>query len=83
MPLNLWCYLQTRVCQISTILPIFWLFLDILGFEPLKEQLRREPRPFPVLKINPAVKDIDSFSYDDFTVEDYVPHKTIKMKMSV
>ena len=51
--------------------------------EPLKEQLRREPRPFPVLKINPAVKDIDSFSYDDFTVEDYVPHKTIKMKMSV
>jgi len=51
--------------------------------DALKEQLQREPRPFPKLKINPAKTDIDSFVYADFTVEDYKPHKKIEMKMAV
>jgi len=51
--------------------------------EPLREQLKRTPRKFPVLKINPNKMDIDSFEYKDFKVVGYEPHKTIKMKMAV
>eukprot|EP00947_MAST-08B_sp_MAST-8B-sp1_P002349 g2349.t1 len=51
--------------------------------DPLKEQLLREPRPFPTLKIKRDVADIDGFTYEDFEVEGYKPHKSIKMKMSV
>jgi dihydrofolate reductase/thymidylate synthase len=51
--------------------------------EPLREQLEREPREFPKLKINPNKTDIDSFTYEDFTLEDYQPHKAIKMEMAV
>ena len=39
--------------------------------EPLKEQLQREPRPFPTLEINPGVKDIDDFKFEDFTITGY------------
>jgi len=51
--------------------------------EPLREQLVRKPRSFPKLRINPDVKGIDDFTYDDFTLEGYKPHKAIKMKMAV
>ena len=51
--------------------------------EPLEEQLKNEPRPFPTLRVNPDVKEIDQFTMDDFTLEGYAPHKTIKMKMAV
>jgi len=51
--------------------------------EPLQEQLKRTPKQFPILRINPNKKDIDSFEYADFKIEGYKPHKTIKMKMAV
>ncbi len=51
--------------------------------DALKEQLKRAPRRFPKLVINPAKKDIDSFVYEDFTIEGYQPHDTLKMKMAV
>jgi len=51
--------------------------------EPLKEQLKRTPKKFPTLRINPNKKDVDSFEYKDFKIEGYAPHKTIKMKMAV
>lgn len=35
------------------------------------------------LRINPAKRDIDSFVYEDFTIEGYEPYETIKMKMAV
>ena len=38
-------------------------------FDQVKEQLTREPRDFPVMKINPKVKDLFSFMYEDFTLE--------------
>lgn len=51
--------------------------------EPLKEQLNREPRPFPKFRIKRTVEDIDQFSPDDFELIDYNPHPTIKMEMAV
>ncbi|KAG2489029.1 hypothetical protein HYH03_012467 [Edaphochlamys debaryana] len=51
--------------------------------EPLREQLKNAPRHFPTLKINPAKTDIDSFTFDDFELEGYNPHKAIKMQMAV
>src|SRR3989338_3824477 len=41
--------------------------------EQVKEQLTRTPRPLPTLKINPEVKDIFAFKYEDFVLEGYDP----------
>jgi thymidylate synthase len=46
-------------------------------------QLSREPRPLPVMKINPEVKDIFGFQFEDFTLESYDPHPTIKAAIAV
>jgi thymidylate synthase len=46
--------------------------------EQAKLQLSRDPRPLPTMKINPDVKDIFSFKYEDFTLENYDPHPHIK-----
>lgn len=51
--------------------------------DALKEQLDRPPRAFPKLKINTETRDIDGFSFEDFEVIGYKPHKTIAMKMAV
>ncbi|XAR59569.1 Dihydrofolate reductase [Bertholletia excelsa] len=49
----------------------------------LQEQLKKLPKPFPILKINPQKKDIDSFVADDFNLIGYDPHQKIEMKMAV
>jgi len=51
--------------------------------EQMKLQMEREPRPLPVLKINPNVKDINSFEFEDFSLEGYDPHPHIKGVVSV
>ncbi|MCQ2199275.1 MAG: thymidylate synthase [Paludibacteraceae bacterium] len=51
--------------------------------EQVKLQLTREPRKLPKMIINPDVKDIFSFKYEDFTLEDYDPHPHIAGKVSV
>ncbi len=51
--------------------------------DALWTQLEREPKPFPKLVINSDTKDIDGFKYEDFEVQGYAPHKTIKMQMAV
>ncbi|XP_032875507.1 thymidylate synthase [Amblyraja radiata] len=51
--------------------------------DALKIQLQREPRPLPKLKILRKVENIDDFRAEDFNVEDYNPHATIKMEMSL
>jgi len=51
--------------------------------EQVKLQLTREPRPLPTMKINPNVKDIFSFKYEDFILENYDPHPHIKGEVSV
>jgi thymidylate synthase len=52
-------------------------------FEQVKEQLSREPRALPKMKINPEVKDIFSFKYEDFNLEGYNPYPSIKAPISV
>ncbi len=51
--------------------------------EQVELQLSREPRPLPKMLINPDVKDIFSFKYEDFTLVDYDPHPHIAGKVSV
>ncbi|HCK22225.1 MAG TPA: thymidylate synthase [Bacteroidetes bacterium] len=46
-------------------------------------QLTREPRPLPTMVINPNVKDIFSFQFEDFTLLNYDPHPHIKANVSV
>lgn len=51
--------------------------------EGAKLQLQREPRPLPVMKINPEVKNIFEFRFEDFSLESYDPHPAIKFEIAV
>jgi len=51
--------------------------------EQAKLQLSREPYPLPVMKLNPAVKDIFQFQFEDFTLENYQSHPAIKAPVAV
>lgn len=52
-------------------------------FEQAKLQLTRKPFPLPTMRINPAVKNIFDFEYDDFTLENYQFHPPIKAPVAV
>ncbi len=51
--------------------------------EQVELQLSREPRKLPTIKINPEVKDIFGFKFEDFSLENYDPHPHIKGKVAV
>jgi thymidylate synthase len=57
------------------------LYLNHL--EQAKLQLTRQPYPLPLLKLNPAVKSVFDFDYQDFTLENYQHHPTIKADIAV
>lgn len=65
-------------------------FVHVLGdahlysdhFDQAKEQIKRTPRPFPTMSINPEIKDIDSFKFEDFKIENYDPHAVIKAEIT-
>jgi thymidylate synthase len=48
-----------------------------------REQLLRECRPLPIMKLNPRVKNIDDFKFEDFELVDYNPHPSIKAPIAV
>jgi thymidylate synthase len=57
------------------------LYLNHL--EQAREQLTRQPRALPTMRLNPAVKDLFAFRYEDFALEGYEPHSAIKAPVAV
>jgi thymidylate synthase len=51
--------------------------------EQAKLQLSREPRPLPIMKINPVVRNIFEFKFEDFVLEGYDPHPAIKAPVAI
>jgi len=91
VPFNIASYaiLLKMVAQATGLEP--YEFIHTLGdahiytnhIEQVKLQLTREPRTLPNLKMNPDKKDIFSFEFDDFELENYDPHPHIKGAISV
>jgi len=52
-------------------------------FDQVREQLAREPRSLPTLSLNPHIKDLFAFEYEDITIEGYDPHPRISAPVAV
>ncbi len=91
VPFNVASYalLIQMVAQITGLVPYEFVhsFGDVHLYNNHKkqavEQLSRDPRPLPTMMINPKVKDIDDFVYEDFKLVGYDPHPPITAEVSV
>ncbi|SFF37909.1 thymidylate synthase [Fontimonas thermophila] len=91
LPFNIASYalLTMMIAQVTDLKPgeFIWtggdchLYLNHL--EQAREQLSRTPRPLPVMKLNPDVKDLFAFQYEDFELIGYDPHPHIKAPVAV
>jgi thymidylate synthase len=91
VPFNIASYalLTLMVAQVTGLAP--GDFIHTLGdahlylnhLEQADEQLRRTPRALPVMKLNPAVKDLYGFRYEDFTLLGYDPYPAIRAPIAV
>lgn len=85
VPFNIACYalLTLMVAQVTGLQP--GEFVHTLGdahiylnhLDQVNEQLGREPRPFPTMRLNPDVTDLFAFQYEDFVLSGYEPHPKI------
>lgn len=91
VPFNIASYalLTMMIAQVTGLKP--YEFIHTLGdahlylnhLEQVKLQLTREPRPLPTMRLNPGVKSINDFKYEDFELTNYNPHPHIKGEISV
>ena len=91
VPFNIASYalLTLMIAQVTNLAP--GEFVHTLGdahiysnhIEQVKQQLSREAKDLPIMKINPHIKDIFSFKYDDFDILNYDPHPLIKAPVAV
>ena len=91
IPFNIASYalLTMMVAQVSGLQP--GDFVHTLGdahlyanhFEQAREQLSRQPKQLPTMRINPEVKDLFAFRFEDFTLENYVADATIRAPIAV
>ena len=91
VPFNIPSYalLTMMMAQVTGLKPVH--FVHTLGdahlyrnhFEQAELQLTRTPKPLPTMRINPAVKDLFAFRYEDFTLENYVADPSIKAPIAV
>ncbi|MDQ8727853.1 thymidylate synthase [Bradyrhizobium sp. LHD-71] len=91
VPFNIASYalLTLMIAQVTGLKP--GEFVHTLGdahlysnhIEQAHLQLSRSPRPLPTMKLNPAVKDIFGFRYEDFSLQGYDPHPHIKAEVAV
>ncbi len=91
VPFNIASYalLTLMVAQVTDLKPGEFvhtcgdLHLYLNHLEQAQLQLTRQPRELPTMRLNPSVKDIDGFRYEDFTLENYHPHPSIKAPIAV
>ncbi len=91
VPFNIASYalLTMMIAQVCNLEPGDFVYttgdthLYLNHIEQAKLQLTREPRPLPKMKINPEVKNIFDFKYEDFELMGYDPHPHIKATVSV
>ena len=91
VPFNIASYslLTLMIAQITGFAPHEFILTwgDVHIYEnhikAVKEQLKRKPKPLPTMKLNPKVKNIDDFKFEDFTLENYDPWPPIKGEVTV
>jgi len=91
VPFNIASYalLTLMMAQVTGLAP--GEFIHTLGdahlyrnhLEQVREQLAREPRPLPRMRLNPEVGELDQFRYEDFSLESYDPHPAIRAPVAV
>src|SRR6476659_4539341 len=91
VPFNIASYalLTLMIAQVTNLRPGAFVHsfgdthLYLNHLEQARLQLSRSPRPLPTMKLNPAVKDLFAFRYEDFALEGYEPHPHIKAAVAV